>query len=215
MQWLSTLESRQTLPNVGHQSLRISRLQPFLRSSPNLSNSFLFSFFSIAAQCRCDDLRAHFKNTYETARSVKGWKVKKAIKYMENVLEGRQIIPFKKFCGGVGRHAQAKEFKSTQGRWPRKSVEAVRELLINLKANAEQRKLNVDDCVINHVVVQRAVSGRRRTYRAHGRISPYLSSNCHVEFMCVQKSKDVKKADAPALRLTKKQAAVKRLAIGK
>ena len=64
-------------------------------------------------------------------------------------------------------------------------------------------------------VVQRAVSGRRRTYRAHGRISPYLSSNCHVEFQCYQKTKDVKKADAPALRLTKKQAAVKRLAIGK
>ena len=75
--------------------------------------------------------------------------------------------------------------------------------------------MNVDDCVISHVVVQRAVSGRRRTYRAHGRISPYLSSNCHVEFHCVQVSKDVKKADAPALRLTKKQAAVKRLAIGK
>ncbi|MCP4558882.1 MAG: hypothetical protein GY836_26130, partial [Herbaspirillum sp.] len=45
--------------------------------------------------------------------------------------------------------------------------------------------------------------------------SPYLSSNCHVEFQCYQKTKDVKKADAPALRLTKKQAAVKRLAIGK
>ena len=91
----------------------------------------------------------------------------------------------------------------------------MRELLINLKANAETAKLDVDACVINHVVVQRAVAGRRRTYRAHGRISPYLSSNCHVEFQCFQKSSEVKKADKPALRLTRKQAAVKRLAIGK
>jgi len=168
-----------------------------------------------SAKCRISDLRAHYKNTYNVARSVKGWKLNKAIKYMDNVLEHRQIIPFRRYNGGIGRHAQAKVFKVTQGRWPEKCVKSVRELLINLRANAESAKLNVDDCVITHVVVQRAVSGRRRTYRAHGRISPYLSSNCHVEFHCVQQAKDVKKADAPALRLTKKQAAVKRLAIGK
>lgn len=176
-----------------------------------LTRSSLFA----AAKSRISDLRAHYKNTYEVARATKGMNLKKAITYMENVLEHKQIIPFRVYTGGVGRHAQAKAFKVTQGRWPEKSVKAVRELLLNLKANAETAKLNVDDCVINHVVVQRAVSGRRRTYRAHGRISPYLSSNCHVEFHCVQKTKEVKKGDKPALRLTKKQAAVQRLAIGK
>lgn len=146
---------------------------------------------------------------------MKGLRLKKALTYMDNVLEHKQIIPFRRYTGGIGRHAQAKAFKHTQGRWPEKSVKAVRELLRNLKANAESAKLDVDMCFINHVVCQRAVQGRRRTYRAHGRISPYLSSNCHVEFQCVQKNKEVKKADKPALRLTRKQAAVKRLAIGK
>jgi large subunit ribosomal protein L17e len=168
-----------------------------------------------SAKCRIGDLRAHYKNTYEVARAVKGLKLKRAIVYLDNCLEHKQIIPFRRYTGGVGRHAQCKEFKHTQGRWPEKSLKAVRELLINLKANAESAKLNVDDCVISHAVVQRAVSGRRRTYRAHGRISPYLSSNCHIEFHCVQKTKEVRKADKPALRLTKKQAAVQRLAIGK
>lgn len=160
-------------------------------------------------------MRAHYKNTYEVARATKGMKLKRAITYLENVLEHKQIIPYRRYTGGVGRHAQCKEFKHTQGRWPEKSVKAVRELLRNLSANAESKKLDVDKCVINHVVVQRAVSGRRRTYRAHGRISPYLSSNCHVEFHCFEKSAGVAKAEAPAIRLTKKQAAVKRLAIGK
>ena len=72
-----------------------------------------------------------------------------------------------------------------------------------------------DKCVINHVVVQRAVQGRRRTYRAHGRIGPYLSSNCHIEFHCIEKGGDVKKGDKPQARITKKQAARQRLAIGK
>lgn len=189
---------------------------PLLLSSFFRSISLTFSLsLVIAAKCRISDLRAHYKNTYEVARACKGMKLKKAIQYLERVQKHEMIIPFRRYTGGVGRHAQVKVYKHTQGRWPEKSVKCVRELLVNLKANAETAKLNVDDCVINHVVVQRAVSGRRRTYRAHGRISPYLSSNCHIEFHCVQKSKEVKKADAPALRLTKKQAACKRLAIGK
>lgn len=57
----------------------------------------------IAAKSRVDDLRAHFKNTYETARLVRGMKVKKAIKYMEDVLEHKQCIPYRRFTGHVGR----------------------------------------------------------------------------------------------------------------
>merc|ERR1719503_375618 len=52
----------------------------------------------------------------------------------------------------------------------------------------EHKAIDSDKCMISHVCVQRAVSGRRRTYRAHGRISPYLSSNAHVEFICTEQS---------------------------
>ena len=205
MQWLSTLDSQLSQLNV--------RLLNLIQS--NFSLIFLFSH-PIEAKCKVADLRAHYKNTYEVARSVKGWNLKKAITYLENVIEHKQIIPFRRYTGGIGRHAQLKPFKHTQGRWPEKSAKIVRELLINLKANATSNKLDTDKCVINHVVVQRAVSGRRRTYRAHGRISPYLSSNCHVEFHCVERSGPVAKADKPALKMTAKQAARERarLAIG-
>lgn len=84
-----------------------------------------------------------------------------------------------------------------------------------MKSNAEAKGLDTENCQITHVVVQRAVQGRRRTYRAHGRISPYLSSNCHVEFHVTEKSGDVARADKTQVRLTKKQAAQQRLAIGK
>jgi large subunit ribosomal protein L17e len=87
--------------------------------------------------------------------------------------------------------------------------------LLNLKSNAETKGLDPEKCVITHVAVQRAVAGRRRTYRAHGRITPYISSNCHIEFHCTEMSSKVAKADKPVARLTKKQAARQRLAIGK
>jgi large subunit ribosomal protein L17e len=88
------------------------------------------------------------------------------------------------------------------------------QLLKNLRSNVESKGLDADKCVITHFAVHRAVQGRRRTFRAHGRITPYLASNCHVEFFCTERSETVKKSDDKAVRLTKKQAAQKRLAIG-
>jgi large subunit ribosomal protein L17e len=170
----------------------------------------------LAAKCRVADLRAHFKNTYETARAVKGLKLKRAITYLEDVLEHRDCIPYRRFNGHVGRTTQAKLHGVTQGRFPEKSVRYVLQLLKNLQANAEAKGLDADKCTISHFAVQRAVQGRRRTYRAHGRIGPYLSSNCHIEFHATEKAENVKKADdRKAVRLTKKQAAKQRLAIGK
>jgi large subunit ribosomal protein L17e len=134
---------------------------------------------------------------------------------MEQVLEHKQIIPFRKYTGGIGRSAQTKVHKATEGRWPEKSTKQVHLLLKNLLNNCETKGLNTERCYITHVVVQRAVAGRRRTYRAHGRISPYLSSNCHIEFHVTEKSENVSRADKTAVRITKKQAAKTKLAIGK
>jgi len=134
---------------------------------------------------------------------------------MDRVMKHEAIIPYRKHSGGIGRASQAKVYGIPFGRWPEKACKAVKELLVNLQANAETKRLDVDKCVISHVVVQRAVQGRRRTYRAHGRISPYLASNCHIEFHCTEKGGEVKKGDKAPERITKKQAARKRLAIGK
>ena len=143
-------------------------------------------------------------------------KLKKAIKYMEDVLEQKQCIPFRRYRNHVSRTTQAKIHGVTQGRYPEKSVKHVMMLLKNLLANAESKGLDVEKCTISHVAVAKAVQGRRRTYRAHGRITPYLSTNCHIEFICTEKAENVKKAsDGKTLRLTKKQAARQRLAIGK
>lgn len=47
--------------------------------------------------------------------------------------------------------------------------------------------------VIDHVQVDRAAKGRRRTYRAHGRIGPYLSSQAHIQMYATEKAVDVKR----------------------
>ena len=44
-----------------------------------------------------------------------GLKLTKAYAYLSDVQDHKQVIPFRRFAGGVGRASQAKQFKATQG----------------------------------------------------------------------------------------------------
>merc|ERR1712217_283826 len=96
---------------------------------------------------------------------------------------GKRAIPFRRFKSGVSRNAQVKEFKTTQGRWPEKSAKIVLALLKNAESNAEYAPLETENLIVSHIQTQRATPGRRRTYRAHGRINAYMSSPCHIEMI--------------------------------
>merc|ERR1712138_364982 len=149
-----------------------------------------------SCKARGSHLRVHFKNTRETCHAIKGMDLKKAQSYLQHVVEHTEAIPFRRYCGGVGRTSQAKNAGSTNGqaRWPKKAAEFVLNLLSNAEANAELKSLDMDSLFISHAQVNRAQRQRRRTYRAHGRINPYMSSPCHVEIIVSQKEKTVKAA---------------------
>ncbi|MCQ2819778.1 MAG: 50S ribosomal protein L22 [archaeon] len=149
------------------------------------------------------DLRTHFKNTYEIGRAIKGMMVKKAENYLKEVLEHKKCIPFTKYNGSMGRTTQAQQFGLTKGRWPEKSVRIVLNLLKNAIANAESKKLREENLAIKRVVVNQAVKGRRRTYRAHGRINAYLASNCHVEIFLEEIKPRVKKEKKEEEKISK------------
>uniref|UniRef100_A0A7S1T706 50S ribosomal protein L22, chloroplastic n=1 Tax=Tetraselmis chuii TaxID=63592 RepID=A0A7S1T706_9CHLO len=150
-------------------------------------------------------MRVHFKNPRESAMALKQMELGKAKSYLEAVMERKRCIVFRRFCGGVGRTAQAKNEGSTngQGRWPVKSVEVLLNLLKNAESNAELKGLDTDNLVISHIQVNKAQRQRRRTYRAHGRINPYMSSPCHVELTLSEKESGVAK-EAEATQERKK-----------
>merc|ERR1712083_570385 len=128
----------------------------------------------------------------------------------------KQCIPFRKFTGCIGRTPQAKAFKMSQGRWPVKSCKILLDLLKNAESNAEFKNLDTDNLVIQHIQVNPAQQGRRRTYRAHGRINPYMSCPCHIEMILQEKEETVEKpvAEEKPKKFTKKQLARRRLKVG-
>merc|ERR1712062_713879 len=167
-----------------------------------------------AAKARGSNLRVHFKNTRETAQAIKKMPLNRATTYLKNVIAQKEIIPFRRFMGGVGRHAQAKVHSTsgTQGRWPKKSAEFLLHLLKNAESNAEYKGLDADHLVVDHIQVNRAPKMRRRTYRAHGRINPYMSSPCHIELCLVEKEGAFDKgAGAAAAEPEKKKVSQKKL----
>ncbi|KAL1296743.1 hypothetical protein AAFC00_000213 [Neodothiora populina] len=159
-----------------------------------------------SARARGSYLRVSFKNTRETAQAINGWKLQRAVQYLENVKGHVEAVPMRRYAGSTGRTAQGKQFGVSKARWPVKSAEFLLSLLKNAEANADTKGLDTSNLIIKHIQVNQAPKQRRRTYRAHGRINPYMSNPCHIEMILVEAEETVAKApEDKALHLSSRQ----------
>ncbi|OJD30102.1 60s ribosomal protein l17 [Diplodia corticola] len=162
-----------------------------------------------SARARGSYLRVSFKNTRETAQAINGWKLERALKYLENVQEKSEAVPMRRYAGSTGRCAQGKQFGVSKARWPVKSAKFLLDLLKNAEANADTKGLDTSNLVVKHIQVNQAPKQRRRTYRAHGRINPYMSNPCHIELILTENEEVVQKgphvAEREVARLNSRQ----------
>jgi len=149
-----------------------------------------------SARARGAYLRVSFKNTRETAQAINGWKLARAQAFLQHVLEKKEAVPMRRYAGGTGRAAQGKQFGVSRARWPVKSAEFLLGLLKNAEANADTKGLDTGNLIVKHIQVNQAPKQRRRTYRAHGRINPYMSNPCHIELILTEGEEVVQKSEA-------------------
>jgi len=147
-----------------------------------------------AVKARGDNIRISFKNTQETLNCLKGMTTQRAKEFLTNVIKRKEIVPFRRFTGGVGRKAQCKGTGCAQGRWPKKVAFFLLDLVRNLEQNANLKGLKKHRMYITHAAASRARPGKRRTYRAHGRINPFNSHPCHIEMFAEEKAQRVPKS---------------------
>jgi large subunit ribosomal protein L17e len=171
-----------------------------------------------SSKARGQHIRVHFKHCREILHTIKGMKLTKAKSFLEAVVNYKQAVPFTKFTGGCGRHAQGKLMKAAgdKCKWPQKATKVILDLVKNAQANAEVKGLDVDALYVSHAQANRAIKQRRRTYRAHGRIGPYMASPAHVELILSERVANVAKAEdaKPVVKIGRKRAAKLRLQSG-
>ncbi|KAI9825536.1 MAG: 60S ribosomal protein L17 [Sarea resinae] len=149
---------------------------------------------SKSAKAHGQYLRVSFKNTREASRAIAGKKVDRAIAYLENVIAHKEAVPMRRYAGSTGRTAQGKNLGVSKARWPVKSAEFLLGLLRNAEANADTKGLDTGNLIVKHIQVNQAPKQRRRTYRAHGRINPYMSNPCHIELILTEGEEVVQKS---------------------
>lgn len=121
--------------------------------------------------------------------------LERAQKYLQAVMDKKEIVPFKRFRIGVKGKPQCRNWKVPVGRWPTKSCKYLLAMVKNAESNADIRGIDTDTLVIDHVQVNKAVRGRRRTFRAHGRINAFMSQPCHVEMFVSEPEEPVAAGD--------------------
>ena len=67
--------------------------------------------------------------------------------YLQNVKKYTEAIPIRKYTGGIGRHAVAKQYGVPGDKcgWPQKATQSFLDLLKNVESNAESKGLNIED----------------------------------------------------------------------
>ena len=70
--------------------------------------------------------------------------------------------------------------------------------------------LDVDNLELFHIQVNRAQQQRRRTYRAHGRIGPYMSNPAHIEIVVAEEGAKIAKAKPEKRNAPSRKALAKR-----
>jgi large subunit ribosomal protein L17e len=120
------------------------------------------------------------QNTRETAHAIKRMPLRRAQRYLKNVCEFKECIPFRRYNGGCGRTPQAKAFKTSLGRWPKKSAEYLLQLLKNAEANADFKGLDVDRLVVEHIQVSKKKQEKSLSY--------LLTSNLNVSCFSISTS---------------------------
>jgi large subunit ribosomal protein L22 len=125
------------------------------------------------------DLRISPKASREICRYIKGMRLDKAKEALQEVVELKRPIPYRRHKKKVAHRKGVEGFDA--GRFPQKAAGAVLKLLDSVEANAEFKGLYTDRLKITHIAAHRARVIRNYIPRAFGRSSPYFHHLTHIE----------------------------------
>ncbi len=122
------------------------------------------------------------KYAVEFSNYFKNKPLSKAIRICEDIMEKKDHLPLRQYNKKVAHRKGVAKWGVPSGRWPLNASKAIRALLLDVKANAENLNLDVDKLKIIHMFAVKGVT-RRKTQplgRTGGKQRESKSTNIEV-----------------------------------
>ncbi len=120
------------------------------------------------------------KHAREIAVAIKGMSIEKARDYLQDVVELKRAVAFRRYNNEVGHKSDT---GIMSGRYPQKAANEFIKLLDNLESNAEYRGMDLDRLRIVNATVHKGRKIERFIPRAMGRATPKIDILTHVELV--------------------------------
>lgn len=130
------------------------------------------------------DLEISPKQTIEICNYLRHRRLSQAKKLLEEVIEEKRAIPFKRFTNGLGH----RRGKIASGRYPKKASAACLRILETVEANAQSKGLNTSKLRIIHLCAHRAHEPLHQ-----GRSAGRACKRAHLEIVVQELAEDSKK----------------------
>ncbi|MGQ9780928.1 MAG: 50S ribosomal protein L22 [Nitrososphaeria archaeon] len=121
------------------------------------------------------------KHAREICRSIKGMTIARARKLLEEVIEKKIAIPYRRYHQQVSHKSSTRGYVA--GGYPIKSAEVFLRLLDNLENNASFKGMNVEKVAIVHANAYKGMTIKDYIPRAQGRSSPNFHVLVHIELV--------------------------------
>ncbi len=122
------------------------------------------------------DLRISYKAAVEVLKEIRGKKIDKAKQILEDIIEMRRPVPYRRYYGKVGHRKGI-----GSGRYPVKAAKSILSVLENAEANAEFKGLDTTRLWVVHAAAFKGMKLKKYIPRAFGRATPYFQQLVHVE----------------------------------
>jgi len=127
------------------------------------------------------ELRISPKAAREICRYIRHMELRQAQAFLERVVAKQQAVPYRRHRKEVPHKRGLQEWYA--GRYPVKAARQILRILDDLKANANEKGLDVERLEIVHAAAHRGRVLKRYFPRAFGRSSPNFEMLCHLEFV--------------------------------
>jgi len=118
------------------------------------------------------------KKSIELCNTLRGMKTTTAGVFLEDVINMRRPVPFKKYTAGAGHKPGM-----GSGKYPVKVAREIQRLLVSAEENARYKGLDPEEMKIMHIAVRKGRVIRGFMPRAMGRATPKNTETVTIEII--------------------------------